>query len=585
MVGNKENKYGKDSYADVRHGKLAQFLSESIVCWLSPQSKGREKLTGLNYSKMQAFLATYGVMSSPNELTAMFQSAKLIDNEGEHPFLKNVLNQHPQNIETFYLKYLNEEIKYLKSFFNKDQRGNITTIKNPIQFDKLPFLHHERQRWQARNENYYKQLAARYLTVDGKEASVILPDGLFTPYILKLLRKAYPNNEALQVHIADNDMGHNASYLISSYFESMLEDHSQPFYLSYKRDAKTGKEEPNKFARSYDLFNILNNVKVRNSLEPVYLTTNEINNRLTAKVLDEDEEPMPILDKRGQELRDTQGNILYQKVIEEEIRGFIDKMQYRDRGNHKTLEEAKEAMYVKLHHCIRDVKNNERTIRRYKTQDMILFLMAKELLSAIISLQNAQSEENLFMLSKVCSDKFLRQTVRFEYPVKVDNQEVKVVQDNMSLKNYGEFYRFLNDDRLLSLLKQLKGVSEVGHSELLGEFAIYDRRRAEIFKAMQELEKMAFETFKSDLSNPASANFRHNGVPRRNNFRSLLAMFANADGHHLDDAACSRLVEIRNAFCHNTFKIELAGIKKELPTITNQLVVEIDRLMDEARNG
>ena len=583
MVGSKDNKYGKDSYADVRHGKLAQFISESIVSWLNAKSEGIKKLTGLNYSKLQAFLATYGISSSFNDLQEMLQSAKLIGQENSHPFLQNVLNHRPQNIEIFYLKYLDEEIKYLRSFFNKDQRGNVTDIKRPIAFAKLPFLHHERQRWQARNEEYYKKLAARYLTVDGKDASIILPDGLFTSYILKLLCQAYSDNEALQIHIADEDISNNASYLINSFFESVLSDHSQPFYLTYKRD-QTGKEEPNKFARSYNLFNILNNVKVRNSLQPVYLTTNEINYRLTAKVLDEDDEPMEIIGKKGKPIRDVQGNILYQKAIEEEIRDFVNQMQYRDRGNHKTLDEAKEAMLVKLHHCIREVKNNERTIRRYKIQDMILFLLAKHLLSTVISTQNAQGDDNLFMLSKVCSEKFLRQTVRFEYPVKVDDHEIKVVQDNMSLKNYGEFYRFLNDDRLLSLLKQLKNVSKVGHSELMGEFTIYDRRRTEIFKAMQQLEEMAFDAFKADLSNPESANFRYNGVPRRNNFRSLLALFTNADGYQLDDVACNRLIEIRNAFCHNTFKIELTGIKKELPTITNQLIAEMDRLIKEAKS-
>ena len=258
-------------------------------------------------------------------------------------------------------------------------------------------------------------------------------------------------------------------------------------------------------------------------------------------------------------------------------------MQKRDRGNHKTLGEAKDAMRVKLHHCIRDIKNNERAIRRYRTQDMILFLMAKKMLSDIISSQNRHSDDNLFMLSKVCSDGFLSQTLRFEYPVKVDNHEIKVVQENMSLKNYGEFYRFLNDDRLITLLKQLNEVDEVGHSELIGEFAIYDQRRAEVFRAMQTLEKLAFEAFEPDLTNPQSDNFRYNDVPRRNNFRSLISLFSSIQGDHLDDVACNRLIEIRNAFCHNTFNIGLDKVRKELPNITNHIIGEIDRMLKEAK--
>lgn len=581
MVGNKENKYGKDSYSDVRHGKLAQYLSESMVNWLSSEAVGRHKLTGLNYSKLQAFLATYGIMSSLDELTFTLQSASLIGCNEAHPFLQNVLNKHPQNIETLYLAYIDAEIKYLESFCKKDEQG-IIVVNNPIEFDKLPFLHHERKRWKTRNNEYYKQLAARYLEIDGKSASIMLPDGLFTPYILKLLRNAYSENIDLQMHLDDENVCRNASFLINIFFESVLKDCSQPFYLSYKKNTMTGKEEPNKFARSYDLFNILNNKKEKNSLQPIYLTTKEINERLTSKVIDGKGSPVEFLGKKDKPKRDKQGNILYLKKIEDEIKTHINNMQCKDCGNHYTLEDAKIAMNKKLHHCIRDVKNNERIIRRYKTQDIILFLIAKHMLSSVIAIQNTQGEENLFMLRKVCNDRFLRQTVRYEYPIKVDDKEMKIVQENMSLKNYGEFYRFLNDDRLLTLLRQLNEEKEIGHSELVGEFTIYDQRRAEVFKAMQKLERLAFETFKEDLTNPNSINFKYNDKPRRNNFKSLINLLSTLDVNQLDDSTCNRLIEIRNAFCHNTFRIGLDEVKKELPKITNQIIDEIDRLVLKA---
>lgn len=589
MVGNKDNKYGKDSYVDVRHGKLAQFLAESLVNWLSHDAEGRSKLTGLNYSKMQAFLATYGVMTSLPEMIDMLKSAKLIECDNPHPFMQNVLDKNPQNIETLYLAYINAEIEFLESFFDKNEKGDITGIKKPIDYARLPFIHHERKRWSARSDDFYKQLAARYLIVKDekmnieKEASIWLPDGLFTPYIYRLLRKAYADNKDLMKKIGGEPDEYNASHLIHIFFETVLGDQSQPFYISYSNDKATGKEVTNKFSRNYNLFNILNNNKVGNALKPVYLSTNQINNRLTKKSIDVSGNPVPILDKDGNPMKDENGKPLYLKKIEKEINKFVAGMQKRDRGNHKTLWEAKDAMRVKLHHCIRDIKNNERAIRRYRTQDMILFLLAKKMLSDIISSQNRHSDDNLFMLSKVCSDGFLSQTLRFEYPVKVDNHEIKVVQENMSLKNYGEFYRFINDDRLITLLKQLNEVDEVGHSELLGEFAIYDQRRAEVFSAMQTLEKLAFEAFEPDLTNPQSDNFRYNDVPRRNNFRSLISLFSSIQGDHLDDVACNRLIEIRNAFCHNTFNIGLDKVSKELPNITNHIIGEIDRMLKEAK--
>ena len=68
MIGSKDNKYGKDSYRDVRHGKLADYLSKSIMDWLPKDSEANAKLTGLNYSKLQAFFATYGPRKTFDEL-------------------------------------------------------------------------------------------------------------------------------------------------------------------------------------------------------------------------------------------------------------------------------------------------------------------------------------------------------------------------------------------------------------------------------------------------------------------------------------------------------------------------------------
>lgn len=627
MIGNKDNKYGKKNFVDVRHGRLAQYLAESIMDWRRPYIGKGDKLTGLNYSKMQSFLATYGSQGTLDELTSLFTAAKLLGGgPGSHPFLNEVMEKKPINIEMLYLAYLEVEVKKLKGFLviknldkisekekkdNKDivfftskeemtandgkkkivkvEKAALKLIDN-TNFSKLPFVHHQRERFKQRDADYYKSLAARYLSVDGRSATIQLPDGLFTNYILKVLKDKYTNFEALQLHLADDDLNLNAAYLISSFFESVLNDSSQPYYRTYHYE--NNEEKPSKFAHIYDLFNILNNVKEANAYKPVPMTTNEINSRLTQKATDNNGIFIIRKNDKGEDVFVKQITIEIKKhiqMMEDEVEKRIKykKMYgYKAEKARKNGQEEREKMQRKLTHCITDVKSNERAIRRYKTQDMVLFLMAKNILSSILSKQNGRASEELFCLKNVCDNNFLSQTVTFEFPVMVNDFTMKVVQENMSLKNYGEFYRFLNDDRLMSLLSQLKDITKVSHADLTGELAIYDQRRSQVFRLMQELEKLAYKLHIKELTDVNNSGFyrgeKLNDVPKRNNFRALISLFDGIESHQLTKDDCERLIEIRNAFCHNTYRINIDDLQKKLPTIAIQIVEKIEKLLKNA---
>ena len=626
MIGSKDNKYGKKSFVDVRHGRLAQYLAESIMDWRVPFVGRGDKLTGLNYSTMQSFLATYGSNSTLSELTSLFKSAKLLGTgPGSHPFLNEVLAKLPLNIEMLYLAYLEVEIEHLKKFLiiknlKKLNDKELKTLKWKVNFTveeerevktdkgleskkimvekvavglirntnlaKLPFVHHTRERFKSHNTDYYKALASRYLSVDGKDATIQLPDGLFTPHILKVLKEKYADHEIMQLHLQDKDTCHNAAYLISSYFESVLNDSSQPYYRSFSIKGD-GNSSPSDYAHIYDLFNILNNQKENNAFKAVPMTTDEINTRLTKKAVDQNN--MFITRK------DDNGEVYLVKQITIDIENHLKQMEQateqRIRKNHlngnralkarKNGAEEQEKMKRRLTAMIGDVKRNERTIRRYKTQDIVLFLMAKNTFHKILPEQNGETNE-LFRLKNVCNNNFLSQTVRFEFPVAVGDYTIKVVQENMALKNYGEFYRFLNDDRLQSLLKQLNGVTEVSHADLTGELANYDQRRSEVFRLMQQLERIAFERNEDKLTDTNKPEFFNGDTPKRNNFRSLISLFENVDGNRLTNADRERLIEIRNAFCHNTYRIDISELDKSLPTIAIQLINSIEKLLKDA---
>lgn len=524
-IGEKDNKYGKKGFRDVRHGKLADYLSKSVMDWLPKNSDANAKLTGLNYSKLQAFFATYGPRKTFDELDSVCKEAHL----DQHPFLKYVFNKKPNGIETLYLAYIKSEITQLRKYLDTKNLEKIE-LKKDIDFSEIPFVHHDRKRWETRNEQYYRDLAERYLRIcsqgkekkETKEVPMNLPDGLFTPYILKVLKEKYADNQELQERIKDENLIGNAAYLISSYFECVLKDESQDYY---------------KYKRSYELFEKLkkNNRNKDKSYNPYYLTADEISQRLIRGKVDK-KEPKP---------------------IETEIDDFVSAMQRCDRGNHKSLQAAKEAMKKKLTRLIQEVKMNERAIRRYKTEDAILFLMAKQTLSGTIL---AGQDDQHFMLKDVFADAFLNKTFDFdfEFQEKDSGQVITIKQKMMSLKNYGEFHRLLVDDRMPSLVNLLldKGVTEVEYSNLWGELTSYDNSRSSIFKATQDLEKRILESH--PLDDPkANCFYKDNDltkVARRNNFRSLLELL---DENQLSYEDKELIISIRNAFCHNHYPMKL----------------------------
>ena len=550
-----KNKYATKGYAEIRYSQLAKYIADSLMDWQPSAKNGSNKLTGQNFNVLVAFLATYHSGRPISELTELLRKAGLTEGPYKHPFIQSVLNLGPKDIEKLYEKYLEKEIDYLSK-----------CLQGSVDKKSIPFLHANRKKWQTKDERYYRELAGRYLEIEeGKAATILLPDGLFTPHILKLLKGKYADYETLMLFLNGNDENddvnnktNNAAYLISRFFEIVRGDNGQPFYRSSKTNYK---ESP--FARTYDIFNILNNKKVKNALVPVYLSSDDINRRFTER----------------------NGN---KKRIDLDIEMHLENMTERDKGNHTTLEEAKEAMDKRLHRAIRFCKNNERAIRRFKTQDMVLFLMAQNLLQEIIP-DNEQVSDRNFMLKKVCEDGFLSQAVRMEKKFEVEiggkKKYVKVVQENMSLKNYGEFYRLVNDERLLSLLGQLGDCGEISHADLHTELALYDQGRSSVFKNIQDIERIILESY-PELDEPDNEAFYIEGksLPKKNNFKSLLSLLEKGDEHLLDEKEKELVISIRNAFSHNSYKVDLHDAlpeeKIELPKVADLIF----KLMDNYHN-
>lgn len=620
MIGNKDNKYGKKGFADVRYGALARYLVRDMMEWQPTyDGKGHDKLTGLNFNVLTAYLATFGLPQAPEEgfmprtLEQVLTEAHLLGGNNPHPFIDKVLAHKPRNIEDFYLFYLNEELQHIDSCKQ--------TLKNAPADDALaalPFVHHERSRFHDRTKEEIQLLASRYETIQ-------LPDGLFTPHIVSILRKHYADNVSLQEALnndAPNKLNptHNAGYLITRFYQTVLKDNAQPFYntaTSFTRHKEKGQTETFSFKRAYELFSVLKNDKESffpYELKPLFMTSDEIQERLSAKRLNEFGEPMAKLSKKGKDERDEQGNIIWQRrIMHDDIDDYAKSLTDRDmkisfkgefenlplwkqkkiiKQRNDTRQEMRDALLERMPRYIREIKNNERALRRYKTQDMVLFLLAKEMFLKLLSEQNHEVNSELMRLANVCDEGFLRQTLTFRVPVQVGDKTIYVEQENMSLKNYGEFYRFLYDERLMSLLNNIiesikpnkDGELVIRHTDLMGELAAYDQKRSAVFKLIQEIEDIVIKA-NSNLSDPNKAEFwAKEGLPRRNNFASMLELINKLKETSLTNEERKLLVAIRNAFGHNSYNIDLSLIKdiKKLPEVAKGILHHLASLLGVA---
>ena len=159
----------------------------------------------------------------------------------------------------------------------------------------------------------------------------------------------------------------------------------------------------------------------------------------------------------------------------------------------------------------------------------------------------------------------------------------------MSLKNYGEFYRFLTDDRLMSLLNNIvetlkpneDGDLVIRHTDLMSELAAYDQYRSTIFKLIQNIEDLIIKS-NAVLKDPESDGFwAHKDLAKRNNFASLLELINQLNNVELTDDERKLLVAIRNAFSHNSYNIDFSLIKdvKHLPEVAKGILQHLQSML------
>lgn len=585
----KSNRYGTKSYKDVRYGRLAEILAESMVKWQPTNNRGKDKMTGLNYRRLVEFLATYGPKSTVGELTGIealrnilsHKDAGLIDSTNSHPFLSDVLAKNPKNIEELFQIYMEQEKDKLLVI-----KKEITSLKKDTTTEKIQslvpaFVHPYRERWtvDTRDQEQIRIMAANYIKSGN---ALLLPDGLFTDAIIQRLKNGYQTilDEA-EKNDKDGNLSRNVSFFISKYLE-MQEDHCQSFY-----EANT-----ELFYRDYDLLSKLGE-------KP--LSRVQIANLV-----------------QGQEAKD--------KLIQ--------------RISSKFKADAKESMIRK----IARVTKNEKAILRFKTQDIVLFLTAKKMLQNHQLVQNGvavndevihrcnlgrlttraldrrmedahqrQEQIDKMQLQNIFDGDALNITMDYEYnkvlqwnlldeqgnavtrtvtrtkkgkeivetvPVTVQ-RNIFITQENVTFKNFGRIYRILNDSRLTPLLLLLIEKREggwtqetgpdymVSAAELANEFAKFDSLRPQAFVFIHNLEKTAHPR----LSNPKSDETYQ--------FKNMMRILC-------DEQEADAVNQLRVSFAHSIYGIDAdlfdTRTTLQVPLVSDQMEKQMQSRADDIIN-
>lgn len=535
QIGNSSNRIGSKRYVDLRPGSLARYLAKDMIAMVDP--KDGAKPSGLDFTLLQAAIATYQGNGCPLEKTELGATIKKAFAWQAHPFLPKIMNLTVSDTIDLYSRYQNEKTKYLDRLLQSHKYSDTYFLRNAHRNMMAKTRSYMRDQM-GQDGTLIEGLAHRY------RKTLQLPDGLFTNAIREQLAKI--NNSDIQDALNNPQFGHSAAYLLNLWFTKIIGDQSQPFYRS---------DTHGHYKRHYKL------------LETLYPKKTPLDDATLAAKL-----------KGGKN-----------SVIKQEI----DK---------QAPVATKEAEHQKLMHLLRDLQRNERTIRRYRNQDMVLFLMAKKLLlsGGAPFMNRAESDgSRQFLLQNIVpigvnhgeGNNLLNQKVSLSTRITLLDDKNKPIKDSekhpmkrtihqkeIKMKNYGDFFRFLYDSRIGILLSQLPDdEAGIAREKLEKELDTYDNSRTDIFKVIHKIERQIIEEH-PELKNPNSNHFTNDkGTPYRNNFTLLLtlsALFSEAD-HNLNQKG-KLLKDIRDAFCHNKYieNIERAIKEKEereLPKIAENL--------------
>lgn len=338
----------------------------------------------------------------------------------------------------------------------------------------LHFVYANRMRWQEHDEDFYRAKASRYLKDESNgityEKAIELPRGIFDESI----RKELMNEPCMATLVSDESK--NMAYIIYGYLKNVLQDDAQAMYES---------------ERTYPILNTLYREDMR--APKCYRTAKKIREML---------------------MRNSN------TTIYNDIKRYVCKL---------STKEEKEGISRKL----KAMKDNETTLKRFRVQDIIMFLIAKDILKSSDKVGGRKDAMEKIHLKDVQNGNVLEQPVQFSVQIQMNNKVTKLVkQDDLKLKDYAKFYNFLSDRRLKTLLF-LVWDKVIDRKLLEQELEGYDKVHPGILKQVFDFEKWFVNT---------------NGPMNAVSFSQMM----NSNNYSSDS---SQLIKIRNSFAHYSYPL------------------------------
>lgn len=487
----RKNKIGRSEHREIKSGVLADFIAEDLMRFQATLEGNKGKATGMTYQVLQAKIAFYG--GNKKELKIIFKDCNLINAPNEHPFLKELDYENYFGIIEFYKAYLNKRIEYLKR------------CQAAKQYDNYFWLHLNKAK-RRKEVDFVMKTAQNYLS---KESSlpVYFPRGIFQEEIKQFLIKNCKSEQLRE--LLTNAERANTTFMIQKYFELELNDASQPFYG---------------LKRSYEIFDKFSDKRQGKALftplEKVYYTTEGFTNEL------------------------------------KDVKKWV-KQQKQDKSNAEKSKKQKEIIANSItskEKALIDFEKNEKALRHEKASDMMLFLIIKDLMKqsgdatlieniASMKLKDIAPDSERGILATQIP--FARNFTFNSYdekgnPNKDDKITKKIVQNDLKIKNFGDFRKFVKDRRLPNLMFYITAEA-IERKGLEKELEQYDVARIEIFKAIADFERVAYKRYKHKITNQ---NREHSDI--LDAFCADYPQFAPIK---------SQVLAVRNAFSHNQYPL------------------------------
>ena len=485
LTMSKENKFGKKQYITIKPGQLAAWIAQDLLKWMPSAPKKEGRPAGWNKPTGLNFSVMQSRLALYNgdvdSLRRIFVNLGMIGGNYPHYFVEKVINRRPGDVLQLYKLYLVEKLKFIKRVLSENELDSLADEE----FNSIVelFVPSTQRRWKLRTPEWYKNLASRYL-----QAPIELPRGLFEQPIKTLVKELYADDENIMTLL--NKERCNVAHLIVETFRINKGDDSQPFYDAYE------------YPRTYRYFNVVNNHKVRTKLTELYLTTDEMSTRA---------------------------------VDEKSRNAYLSTISDKDRA-----EEAN-----RLVRLLNRYKENEKTIRRYRVQDVIMYQLSTRIL-----MDNRFENVKTYHLKDIYPNSdggILSMPITFTLNLTMkDGSSVTIKQEGLKIKNYGDFYQFIYDERVLSLLPYIHE-AQVDRSELVKELETYEANRPEVFAIIHKYEKNIIQNTPEEILQQ-QIEIGGRRIDVKNNFRSLMKI-----GGTLSEKDINEIAEVRNAFSHNHY--------------------------------